>query len=59
MTRFTLLGAGLMMLVVGVLHLVAPQMIVYAARAPAWDRMDPALPAFATMPPAGPPSMPE
>lgn len=38
--------------------LVAPQMIVYADRAPAWDRMDPALPAFATMPPAGPPSTP-
>jgi len=27
-----------------------PQMIVYASRAPSWDKMDPALPAFATMP---------
>lgn len=28
MTRFTLLGAGLMMLVVGALHLLAPQMMM-------------------------------
>jgi hypothetical protein len=28
MTRFTLLGAGLMMLVVGVLHLAGPQMMM-------------------------------
>ncbi|MFO1292319.1 MAG: DUF4345 domain-containing protein [Rubrivivax sp.] len=32
MTRFTLLGAGLMMLVVGLLHLLAPQAMM---RAPA------------------------
>jgi hypothetical protein len=29
-------------------------MIVYASRAPSWDRMDPALPAFDRMPPAPP-----
>lgn len=28
MTRFTLLGAGLMMLVVGALHLISPQMMM-------------------------------
>lgn len=28
MTRFTLIGAGLMMLVVGALHLMAPQMMM-------------------------------
>ena len=27
-----------------------PQMVVYASRAPSWDHMDRALPAFATMP---------
>jgi hypothetical protein len=31
-----------------------PAMIVYASRAPSWDRMDPALPAFDRMPPALP-----
>lgn len=30
--------------------IVTPQMIVYASRAPAWDHMDPTLPAFAGMP---------
>jgi len=35
---------------------VAPQMIVYASRAPAWDHLDPALPAFAEMPGAGVPA---
>lgn len=34
MTRFTLWGAGLMMLVVGALHLIAPQMMM---RAPGID----------------------
>jgi hypothetical protein len=34
---------------------VSPQMIVYASRAPSWDRMDENLPAFAEMPPGGPP----
>lgn len=29
-----------------------PQMVVYADRAASWDTMDPALPAFATMPDA-------
>jgi hypothetical protein len=29
-----------------------PQMVVYTKRAPAWDRLDPALPAFEAMPPA-------
>ncbi len=28
-----------------------PQVVTYAARGHAWDRLDPALPAFATMPP--------
>lgn len=27
-----------------------PQMVVYASRAPSWDHMDPALPAFPEMP---------
>lgn len=31
-----------------------PQMIVYASRAPSWDRMSPILPTFATMPDGGP-----
>jgi len=31
-----------------------PQMIVYASRAPSWDHLDSALPAFATMPDGGP-----
>jgi hypothetical protein len=35
-------------------NVVTPQMIVYASRAPAWDHMDPALPAFPTMPEGGP-----
>lgn len=30
--------------------LLAPQMVVYASRAPAWDTTDPALPHFALMP---------
>lgn len=34
-------------------EVVTPQMIVYASRAPCWDKMDPALPAFATMPEGG------
>lgn len=33
---------------------IKPQMIVYASRAPLWDHMDPALPAFAIMPDGGP-----
>ena len=33
---------------------VAPQMIVYASRAPAWDKMDPDLPSFSEMPEGGP-----
>lgn len=28
-----------------------PQMVVYASRAPSWDALDPALPAFDEMPP--------
>jgi len=35
-------------------NIVEPQMVVYASRAPNWDYMDPALPAFATMPEGGP-----
>lgn len=34
-------------------EVVNPQMIVYASRAPSWDKMDPTLPAFATMPEGG------
>jgi len=34
-----------------------PQMIVYASRAPSWDRMDESLPAFDTMP--APEDMPD
>ena len=34
--------------------LAAPQMTVYASRAPAWARIDPARPAFPTMPDGGP-----
>ncbi|MFO1036522.1 MAG: GFA family protein [Geminicoccaceae bacterium] len=34
-------------------EIVKPQMIVYASRAPSWDRLDPTLPAFATMPEGG------
>lgn len=33
---------------------VTPQMIVYASRAPTWDKLDPALPTFAEMPEGGP-----
>lgn len=36
---------------------VTPQMIVYKSRAPKWDMMDPALPAFAEMPEGGPASV--
>lgn len=35
-------------------EIAKPQMIVYASRAPSWDHMNPALPAFATMPEGGP-----
>lgn len=35
--------------------LIAPQMTVYASRAPQWARLDPAGPVFDTMPPGGPP----
>lgn len=35
---------------------VAPQMIVYASRAPSWDKLDAGLPAFPEMPPAAPPT---
>ena len=31
-----------------------PQLVVYASRAPTWDLVDPALPAFAEMPEGGP-----
>ncbi|ODR90303.1 aldehyde-activating protein [Sinorhizobium alkalisoli] len=31
-------------------EIAKPQMIVYASRAPSWDRLDPTLPAFATIP---------
>ncbi|MCT8328901.1 GFA family protein [Albidovulum sediminis] len=34
-------------------EIARPQMIVYASRAPSWDRPDPTLPAFATMPEGG------
>ena len=33
---------------------LVPQMVVYASRAPAWDHVDPSLPAFAVMPEGGP-----
>lgn len=33
---------------------ITPSMIVYASRAPAWDKLDDALPAFAEMPEGGP-----
>ena len=36
---------------------VTPQMIVYASRAPHWDKMDEALPAFPEMPEGGPESV--
>ena len=35
-------------------EIVKPQMIVYASRAPSWDHMNPAPPAFPTMPQGGP-----
>ena len=35
-------------------NVIQPQMIVYASRAPSWDHMNPALPAFAIMPEGGP-----
>ena len=35
-------------------EVAAPQMIVYASRAPSWDHMDPALPTFPEMPEDGP-----
>jgi hypothetical protein len=35
-------------------EIAKPQMIVYASRAPSWDQMNPALPAFATMPEGAP-----
>lgn len=34
-------------------NLFAPQLVVYAARAPAWDPVTPGIPAFAEGPPAG------
>lgn len=34
-------------------EIVRPQMTVYASRAPSWDKADPTLPAFATMPDGG------
>jgi hypothetical protein len=33
--------------------LVHPSMVVYASRSPSWDRTDPSLPTFATMPKGG------
>jgi hypothetical protein len=35
-------------------EMAKPQMIVYASRAPSWDYLDPALPAFPAMPEGGP-----
>lgn len=35
---------------------ITPQMIVYASRAPVWDKMDPELPSFAEMPEGAPAS---
>ncbi|MEQ8398818.1 GFA family protein [Thalassobaculum sp.] len=35
-------------------ELAKPAMSVYASRAPSWDAVDPALPAFAEMPTGGP-----
>jgi hypothetical protein len=35
-------------------EIATPQMVVFASRAPSWDHVDPALPAFATMPEGGP-----
>ena len=35
-------------------EIATPQMIVYASRAPSWDYMNPALPAFPIMPEGGP-----
>jgi hypothetical protein len=34
-------------------EIIRPQMTVYASRAPSWDKADPTLPAFATMPHGG------
>ena len=36
---------------------VTPQMIVYASRAPFWDKLDPDLPTFPEMPEGGPDSV--
>ncbi len=33
---------------------VTPQMVVYASRAPSWDKMDDALPSFPKLPEGGP-----
>jgi hypothetical protein len=35
-------------------EMAKPQMVVFASRAPSWDYVDPALPAFPTMPEGGP-----
>lgn len=37
--------------------MLTPSMAVYASRAPAWDHIDPALPAFAVMPDGRPASV--
>jgi hypothetical protein len=38
------------------LEVFQPQMVVFASRAPSWDRMDAGLPTFPRMPPAPPSS---
>jgi hypothetical protein len=35
-------------------EIATPQMVVFASRAPSWDYVDPALPAFPRMPEGGP-----
>jgi hypothetical protein len=35
-------------------EIAKPQMVVFTSRAPSWDRVDPALPAFPAMPEGGP-----
>lgn len=35
-------------------EVLAPQMVVYASRAPSWDHVDPSLPSFAEVPEGGP-----
>ena len=35
-------------------EIAKPQLVIYTSRAPSWDHMDPALPAFPDMPEGGP-----